>query len=381
LATETQSDRDDPLALQLRGFLFSSMALRIRLLLSGVLFPIGCFLVTADGPPTIDSPWQSGRVSDYVAMLLTWPGYTPFFPLLVFSQLCLAAWLIKPTMADRLAVRVGIYGGLILSLQFLLLVMLISAIVTFIIAAFVGPIVAIIVAACVRAPQYARRFTIRHLLVLTAAVAVLIAIARLAGVPPETLLSVVSSVAMYVAMATPALCALAYARASIMIAQQTAQTTRLEYRVLAAITWLVCWGGSWKLAVDIMLTEYAKLPVTDPNCYVSNAAAHGHRRLVGSQERLPSGQPINAQMRRLKYLEIALKAASPRLHRLVRQVYDRFGPPLARQCQRSIWFADATYLLLKPIEYLAESLRWLTKGHPSSLDRLYHAAVADESNH
>lgn len=259
--------------------------------------------------------------------------------------------------------------------------MLISAIFTFIFAAFVGPLVALLVAVCVRTPRYARRFTIRHLLVLTAAVAVLIALAKLMEIPARSLLYIFANAAMYVAMATPALCAIAYARASIMIAQQTEQTTRLEYRVVAAITWLLCWAGTWKLAVDIMLAEYAKLPVTDPNCYVSNAAAHGHPRLVGSAERLPGGQPINLQMRRLKYLEIALKAASPRLHRSVRHVYDRLGPPLARQCQRCVWFADATYLLLKPLEYLAESLRWLTKVHPSSLDCLYHSTEteADEA--
>ena len=79
----------------------------------------------------------------------------------------------------------------------------------------------------------------------------------------------------------------------------------------------------------------------------------------------------NPQMRRLKFLEIALLAASPRLHLRVRQSYDRCAPRLARLCRRSIWLSDLTHVALKPIEWLAEFVRWLGGIPKSHIDELY----------
>lgn len=354
---EVSQPRNDALSALEQGHLrFPLLAFRTRLFLSGVLLPIGCFLFAFNDPPTFDTPWQSGRVSDYVAMLLTWPGYGPFLPMVVFSQICMAAWLIVPNWDRHLVIRLGIYGGLLVSLQFLVFVMITSGLLTFFIAAIVGPVGALLVAALVRLPKYFRRFTIRHLLIVTLAVALLIAFTRAMGMPISTVYRTFY-VFIYVLMATPVLCVLAYTRATLTVAPRDNPLARAYAWIAAGLLWGASWAVSWKMAVDIMLVEYSKLSVTDPNCYVSTAAAHGHPKLVGSSNCEDGRQPINLQVKRLKFLEIALKTSLPGLHAPARRLYDRYGPPLAVQCRRSVWFADLTFLLLKPIEYASELLR------------------------
>ncbi len=365
----TQQMKETPLDVVLRSSFRSMLAFRIRLFFAGIIFPIGCFVAALETSATINVPWQSGRIADYVAMLLAWPGYGPFLPLVIFSQTCLATWLIRPDTECRLMIRLGIYTGLLVSLQFLLFVVITSSILTFIVAIFVGPIFAVIVAGFVRLPQFLRRFTIRHVMILTAAVAVTIAVGRWLGVT-ASVFSESIALLMYVVMAAPVLCVWAYVRATIAVAgTQIAGTGYQPWHWLAAIlAWIVSWGIAWKLAVDTMLAEYAKLPTTDPNCYVSAAAAHGHPRLVGTEH---ANGPVNLQMRKLKFLEITLQTGLPRVHRWIRRAYDQIGPVLADQCRGSIWFADATYLMLKPIEYSSDLLRVLLRIRRCKLERLY----------
>ncbi len=381
MTAAVKPDSDSQLDVEIRKLLSPVIALRVRLFFAGVVFPVGCFIVAADSPPTIDTPWQSGRTADYVALLLTWPGYAPFLPLVVFSQICLAAWLIVPESGRRMIIRLGIYSGLVMSLQFLLFVLMTTAILTFLVAAVVGPVFALIVAACVRIPRYTRQFAIRHVLILTAVVAVIIAIARLIGVPlnADLWLPAMQSILMYILMAAPVLCVIAYTRATIAVAPQAEPHQGKYGWVAETAVWVVGWAGAWKLALDIMLVEYSKLPTTDPNCYVSSAAAHGHPTLVGTCRCGDGVQPMNLQTRRLKFLEIVLKAALPGIHFRLRRVYDRVGPALARQCRRSIWFADATYLMLKPIEWLSEMIRIILRIRRSSIQCLYGAESAGQS--
>ena len=59
---------------------------------------------------------------------------------------------------------------------------------------------------------------------------------------------------------------------------------------------------------------------------------------------------VNAQLQRLKFAELALKATWPRFHTVLRRVYDLVGNTLSQGIQHPI-LADAAYLLLKPFEW------------------------------
>ncbi len=86
-------------------------------------------------------------------------------------------------------------------------------------------------------------------------------------------------------------------------------------RWLAAIGLFAGWGVSWRVAIELMLSEYYKLPTTQPQCYIATAATFGHRWLVKTESVpvCPDGViQINPQLRRLKFLEILLQCGLPR---------------------------------------------------------------------
>ncbi len=118
---------------------------------------------------------------------------------------------------------------------------------------------------------------------------------------------------------------------------------------------------------------------------MSAAAACGHERFVGvtqfRDEQLDGNArmkaPVNLQMCRLKFLEIALEAAVPTIHRGIRRAYNAAGPHAAAVCCRSKWFADASYVMLKPLEWLAELLRIFAGVSSRRVRRLYGTAPAE----
>ncbi len=353
---------------------------RVKFFITGVVLPAICFLVAFfDFETTPDQPWQSGKAEHYFAMLITWPGFAPVLPILGFSAAAMATWCFRPSTDHYRWVRIGLYGGVVLAVQFFLCVLLTSQFTTIMSAAFAIPVLAAVVYLISKSGKWMKRFTIRHLLILTTLVAVVIAVLISSELltSPTDLLFLAAIGIFFLLVATPTMNLLSFVRASMMATQNAQlrsaanQDAKLNdpMGITMIVAWFVAWGISWKLAVDVMLIEYAKLPVTDPNCYVSSAAANGHRRLVGSKNR--NGCVINQQMQRLKFLEFALSATSPRLHRLVRQIYNQIGPPLARACALNRWFSDATFLLLKPLEWTAEILRAIARVPPNQINRIY----------
>jgi hypothetical protein len=108
-----------------------------------------------------------------------------------------------------------------------------------------------------------------------------------------------------------------------------------------------------------MYELYAALPKQPPpDCYIATAAARGHRQVVQSwtvQRTDGTSLRVNAQLQQLKCAELALMAIHPRLHQVLRRIYDGLGKPLARRLQNP-FLADMAYLLLKPWECLARFL-------------------------
>jgi hypothetical protein len=61
---------------------------------------------------------------------------------------------------------------------------------------------------------------------------------------------------------------------------------------------------------------------------------------------------VNGQLQRLKCAELALMAVSPRVHEVLRRMYDVVGKALARRIKNP-FLADVAFLLLKPAEWFA----------------------------
>ncbi len=334
-----------------------SIPVRVFYSLYGVIGPLVCFFVAAlEGRIPIGNPWQSGELKDYAELLLILPAVGPFLPLVAYSAVCLLGWIIRPRIASRFVVRLGIYTGVVLSLQFLVIVALVNGEAAIFAAMFLGPISAAVIYGVTAMIRRSQRFTVRHLMTLTAIIALIVAGLRLSGV--QSWEDSILALPLLMIPATPCLCPIVYASAATMV---SAVAKRHESGFLISLTawlsWSLAWLISWKFSIDLMLLEYEKLPTKPDGCYVSAAAAGGHARLVGRVDRSPEPWLATPQMRRLKFLEFALAAAAPKVHRQVRRLYDSAGPPLARICGRNVWFADATYLLLKPLEWVAQGVQ------------------------
>lgn len=346
---------------------------RLKYFLTGVLIPGICIVAGLTGVnATLDSPWQSGSVSDYVCMLLRGPALAVFLPLILYSAGCLTWWLLAQDGARRFSIRLGIYTGVILAVQFVIFMALTTGTASLFFAAILAPVLAIIVFVGKYTVLRARRFTIAHLIIFTTLVAILVFVFLQLDTQSQDVAGFILGLYCVIG-AGPTLNCVSYVRASIEVARHTTNHDPISARrfLVCWFVWLAAWAASWRFAVDLLLIEYAKLPTTDPNCYVSSAAAHGHPRLVGVSDLPRAGSVANMQMRRLKFLEFAFAAAAPAAHTAVRRVYNRCGPSLARVCGRNVWFADVSYLLLKPLEIAAVLIRGAARIPPSRIRDIY----------
>ncbi|MEZ6134473.1 MAG: DUF6688 family protein [Pirellulaceae bacterium] len=350
-----------------------SIQLRTKFVLTGVVLPLACFVVAAlnKGISQVETPWQSGRAVDHVAMLLQWPGFAPFLPFVVFSAVSLVTWCLRQDTATSKVVRLGIYTGILVSIQFMIFVLMTSFVLTWIFGAVMGSILAVVVYVCFPAVERAKRFAISHLLGLTALVAVLVPMIKVAELDVVQWLSVGSFLFL---VAAPSLAPVTYIRASWYVYKQSSGQPMRTAGIWAFGGWLAAWLLSWRLAVALMLDEYSKLPTTNPNCYVCSAAAGGHSWLVGSKRDPVSGGIVSSQMQRLKFLELALNAGFPISHAALRAYYDRHGPRFGNYCRRSVWLADLSYLILKPIEWIAIVVRLIAKIDVKRVQAIYVCA-------
>lgn len=213
-------------------------------------------------------------------------------PIIVYSMICFGSWLFRPVLSRYLAIRCGIYLGLGLTFQFLVIVLFSTGPVTLFAAVIVGPLLSLFVYGLYSFAKNFRRFTIRHLLILTTVVALFAAFLRL---QPE-LLAMFFGIDVMILVAAPTLAIVTYARASLWLLHQPIHRRSVHSLIAAWFACVIAWILSWRLAVTIMLFEYSKLPTTAPKCYVSSAAAHGHPGLVRSQWIwTEEGVPVHSQ--------------------------------------------------------------------------------------
>lgn len=345
------------------------LSVRARILswLYGVLMPLVCFGVSATTNDfLLDQPWQSGGIDMYATMLLRRSAWIPFVPWLILSMCSLSWWTYQPLAANRLWVRLGLYTGAVLSIQYLVVVVLCTSIITLCTTLFVLPSVFAISLIFTSMVSHFKRFHIWHLMWLMTLVAV---VAAAISTMPTDAFQFVLVVPFFVLASGPTLNLIAYLRAAWIVSSIDRAGRRPPYQLLAMLGgWACGWWTSWHFAVQAMLDEYSRLPVNNPNCYFANAAAHAHPWVGGSRQVSHSlhmrgsshsdrSSKSTPAMKRLKFLELALLATAPHWHRVIRRHYDRWGAPAARFCGRHVWFADLTCILLKPVEAMAEIVR------------------------
>jgi hypothetical protein len=348
---------------------------------AGVALPIICFGFSFVGFP-LGPDWQSGQFEDYVRLFLWARSAWPFFPLLIYSMICMLRVCKNPQRnAVRPFYRLGIYGGIILAAQFCAIM-----IISFggdsddgairVIGA--GAIATLIPAGLLALLNFSfRRFGVARVWVV---IACMLGAPLLIGLlfSPNAVAAALMGAGLSSLVIAPGWTLATY----ITIALLMRRVPRDQGEAGAAMLflfpgWLTAYAATWALAIQQAIQTYRALPTTRPNhCYIASAAARGHHRFVRARGTC-DGAIINDQLQRLKCGEIALATISPRLHRLIRAIYDRIGPTMAAGLIHPL-LADFAYALLKPAEWITLLLLRRAVRH---FDRLAAGIYLEAPNH
>lgn len=335
-------------------------------LLAGVVWPLFCFGLSFSRP-VMGPDWQSGRLYDYIKLLLGGPPTWVFYPWLLFAMTSLALIVLRPArFGGSRWLRFGVYSGILLAIQY----HVIEAVTVG--DSLLGTVLMITIPLAVTAGVVAGvagfcRIRKQRFRPKTRAIVGWIAFCL--GLP-----ILVFSPGIVVLMITaPCWTLAAYVLLTIRLLRSSEKGAR-RTPWWAWPIWLGGWGASWGGAIHLMLIEYSKLPLTKPDCYVSTVAARGHPWIVGSEEARVSHTVtirVNDQMRRLKAAELVLSVILPHCHRFCRRVYNFLGPKLARRLNHPL-LADVAYLTLKPLEWMCMGmLRLVAPGANALTKSLY----------
>ena len=102
--------------------------------------------------------------------------------------------------------------------------------------------------------------------------------------------------------------------------------------------------------------------------YLCTVAAGGHRKLVKPVRKgIRHGHEVivNRQLCIANAFEQILEEKTPRFHKLLRGIYDRYGFPVARLI-KSKWIADIIYIMMKPLEWIFLMVIYMIDVHPEN---------------
>ena len=102
--------------------------------------------------------------------------------------------------------------------------------------------------------------------------------------------------------------------------------------------------------------------------YLCTVAAGGHRKVVKPiRKGIRHGHEVivNRQLCIANAFEQILEEKTPRFHKLVRGIYDRYGFPVARLI-KSKWIADIIYIMMKPLEWIFLAVIYMSDVHPEN---------------
>ena len=305
--------------------------------------------------------YQSGRFVDYISLFLAFDSSWVFLPLVAYSSASLLLLFFTPLQyANKFWIRLGIYTGALLTFQYTILTFL-ALMETFYIVLAVWAVSVIIV------PLY--RFLTKligvklfFLIFVALPVIAYCFLFLLISIFPEIQLPFVGTeftfpfffLAAFLLACAPFWSFLIMAKTSYLLMKHY-ETSITFLRGVGVLAWLGGFAGAWSFSVLTTMKLYAALPPQPPDCYIATAAANGHPRLVGSKTiYLSNGNQmrVNSQLQRLKCLELALLATLPKVHKLIRRIYDVLGRRLAAYIQNPL-LADVAYLFLVPVEWIS----------------------------
>lgn len=126
---------------------------------------------------------------------------------------------------------------------------------------------------------------------------------------------------------------------------------------------------AWTQTSDWTLSQQVAPPNLPRDMhYLCTVAARGHQSLV---KPLRMGKRhghwvlVNRQLAVANAFEELIQERTPRLHRIIRGVYDRYGYPIANHI-RSPWAADVVWLVMKPAEWFFLSILYLCDCKPEN---------------
>ncbi|MBE7534253.1 MAG: hypothetical protein HS124_00740 [Anaerolineales bacterium] len=301
----------------------------------------------------IKPEWQSGDRDAYVPLLMLPEAAVFFLILIAYSIVC---YLLLLLGGDRFvkffAVRLGVYTGVALALQYTILLGLylfaspssFAILLVWFLPLYLPKLYRVEIVKTVL--SYIRPWMIAVFLI---AYAVIVAFIRDQAFTPLFLafLGLIASGPFWsFLMAT---------QASLWLLKYH-ETNLTLMRGLGVTAWVAAYFAAWRYDILKMYELYAQLPPVPPDCYIATAAAQGHANFVGSKTvQLANGKSmrVNHQLQIFKRAEFALLAVAPQVHKPLRKMYDFIGKPLARMIRYPL-VADAAYLSLKPFEWTAE---------------------------
>jgi hypothetical protein len=302
--------------------------------------------------------WQDGQFKSYLILFLFPEASLLFILLLAYSVICYLFFLAAPTrFSGSLIVRLGIYTGVFLALQYSIITLIwsvadsISVIIVLLLWSF--PFILIFLYR-LALTKWTSGEVNRFLLILIS-IGLLIALLLTRGGALLLLLAGLT-------LASPLWSFLISLRAAIWLFKNHETKFSLPHG-LGLVVWLSAYVAAWRFDILKMYELYAALPPQPPpDCYIATAAARGHPRLVRSWAvKRADGKllRVNTQLQILKCAELALAATCPNVHKPLRKLYDVVGKSLARKIQNP-FLADLAYLFLKPFEWAARgSLRMI----------------------
>jgi hypothetical protein len=295
--------------------------------------------------------WQSGELDAYISLLLQ-PGASLYFLfLLAYSIICYILLLLNPDRFGSIfAIRFGIYSGVILALQYSVILFLYLNDNQYSFTIFLLWLFPLYYP---KIDQWAVRKWGRSRARLGFLALVTIAFVVVAVINREQFFPVIL-VLVGLVMAAPFWSLLMAGQSALWLLRNRETRFSLQHGFGGA-AWLAAYAIAWRYDILRMYELYAQLPTAPPNCYIATAAACGHPQFVGSrtvQRADGAAVQVNRQLQVLKCAELALMVVNPRVHQLLRRIYDVAGKRLAYVIQTPLR-ADAAYLLLKPWEWLA----------------------------
>ncbi len=102
--------------------------------------------------------------------------------------------------------------------------------------------------------------------------------------------------------------------------------------------------------------------------YLCTVAAGGHKKIVKPiRKGVRHGHEVivNRQLCIANAFEQILEEKTPRFHKLVRGIYDRYGFPVARLI-KSKWIADIIYIMMKPLEWIFLMVIYMNDVQPEN---------------